>query len=80
MIFSRHSVLKRGCSTWDRQQMPQEEYQARLASLRQQMAQQGLDALVTTIPMPISVTSQTTFQRFGAASVSSRAAGQYRSC
>lgn len=46
MIFSRHSVLKRGCSTWDRQQMPQEEYQARLDSLRQQMAQQGLDALV----------------------------------
>ena len=46
MIFSRHSVLKRGCSTWDRQQMPQEEYQGRLESLRQQMAQQGLNALV----------------------------------
>jgi Xaa-Pro aminopeptidase len=46
MIFSRHSVLKRGCSTWDRQQMPQEEYQGRLDSLRQQMAQQELDALV----------------------------------
>ena len=46
MIFSRHSVLKRGCSTWDRQQMPQEEYQSRLESLRQQMPQQGLDALV----------------------------------
>jgi Xaa-Pro aminopeptidase len=46
MIFSRHSVLKRGCSTWDRQQMPQEEYQGRLESLRQEMAQQGLDALV----------------------------------
>ena len=46
MIFGRHSVLKRGCSTWDRQQMPQEEYQGRLESLRQQMAQQGLDALV----------------------------------
>ena len=46
MIFGRHSVLKRGCSTWDRQQMPQEEYQGRLERLRQQMAQQGLDALV----------------------------------
>jgi Xaa-Pro aminopeptidase len=46
MIFGRHSVLKRGCSTWDKQQMPQEEYQGRLESLRQQMAQQGLDALV----------------------------------
>jgi Xaa-Pro aminopeptidase len=46
MIFGRHSVLKRGCSTWDRQQMPQEEYQGRLEKLRQQMAQQGLDALV----------------------------------
>src|SRR5499425_171979 len=46
MIFSRHSVLKRGCSTWDRQQMPQQEYQGRLDGLRQQMVQQGLDALV----------------------------------
>ena len=46
MIFSRHSVLKRGSSTWDKQQMPQEEYQARLDSLRQKMEQQGLDALV----------------------------------
>jgi Xaa-Pro aminopeptidase len=46
MIFGRHSVLKRGCSTWDRQQMPQEEYEGRLERLRQQMAQQKLDALV----------------------------------
>jgi Xaa-Pro aminopeptidase len=46
MIFGRHSVLKRGCSTWDKQQMPEEEYQCRLESVRQQMAQQGLDALV----------------------------------
>lgn len=46
MIFGRHSVLKRGCSTWDKQQMPEEEYQRRLESVRQQMAQQGLDALV----------------------------------
>ncbi len=46
MIFGRHSVLKRGCSTWDRQQMPQEEYQGRLEIVRQQIAQQGLDALV----------------------------------
>ena len=46
MIFGRHSVLKRGCSTWDKQQMPQEEYQGRLEIVRQQIAQQGLDALV----------------------------------
>jgi Xaa-Pro aminopeptidase len=46
MIFSRHSVLKRGCSTWNRQQMPQEEYQDRLERVRRQMSQQGLDALV----------------------------------
>ena len=46
MIFGRHSVLKRGCSTWDRQQMPEEEYQGRLEVVRQQMVQQGLDALV----------------------------------
>jgi Xaa-Pro aminopeptidase len=46
MIFSRHSVLKRGCSTWDKEQMPEEEYQGRLERVRQQMAQQGLDALV----------------------------------
>jgi len=46
MIFSRHSVLKRGCSTWDRQAMPEEEYQDRLERVRRQMSQQGLDALV----------------------------------
>jgi Xaa-Pro aminopeptidase len=46
MIFSRHSVLKRGCSTWDKQQMPEEEYRGRLEVVRQQMDQQGLDALV----------------------------------
>ncbi|HZD39336.1 MAG TPA: M24 family metallopeptidase [Terriglobales bacterium] len=46
MIFSRHSVLKRGCSVWDRQAMPEAEYQGRLESVRQQMVQDGLDALV----------------------------------
>jgi Xaa-Pro aminopeptidase len=46
MIFGRHSVLKRGCSTWDPQQMPQEEYQDRLERVRRQMSQQGLDVLV----------------------------------
>jgi Xaa-Pro aminopeptidase len=46
MIFGRHSVLKRGCSTWDKERMPEEEYQRRLESVRQQMARQGLDALV----------------------------------
>jgi Xaa-Pro aminopeptidase len=46
MIFGRHSVLKRGCSTWDKQQMPREEYLGRLDGVRQQMARQGLEALV----------------------------------
>ena len=46
MIFTRHSVLKRGCSTWDKAQMPEEEFQARLAAVRREMARQDLDALV----------------------------------
>jgi Xaa-Pro aminopeptidase len=46
MIFTRHSVLKRGCSTWDKEAMPEGEYQSRLAAVREQMAGQGLDALV----------------------------------
>ena len=46
MIFSRHSVLKRGCSTWDRQAMPQEEFQVRLDAARREMARQNLDGLV----------------------------------
>jgi Xaa-Pro aminopeptidase len=46
MIFTRHSVLKRGCSTWDKQQMPQDEFQSRLDAMRREMARQNLDALV----------------------------------
>jgi Xaa-Pro aminopeptidase len=46
MIFGRHSVLKRGCSTWDPQQVPQAEFQARLDAVRQEMGRQNLDALV----------------------------------
>lgn len=46
MIFGRHSVLKRGCSTWDRRQLPVEVFHSRVQALRQQMAQSGLDALV----------------------------------
>jgi len=46
MIFSRHSVLKRGCSTWDQQAMPQAEFQSRLGALRREMARQDLAALV----------------------------------
>src|SRR3970040_1547340 len=46
MIFARHSVLKRGCSTWDRKQVPTELFQARLDALRREMARQNLDALV----------------------------------
>ncbi len=46
MIFGRHSVLKRGCSTWDPKLVPQAEFQARLDGVRQEMAQLDLDVLV----------------------------------
>jgi len=46
MIFGRHSVLKRGCSTWDPQQVPQELFQSRLNVVREEMAKLDLDALV----------------------------------
>ena len=46
MIFARHSVLKRGCSTWDQAQVPRAEFQSRLDAVRGEMARQQLDALV----------------------------------
>jgi len=46
VIYGRHSVLKRGCSIWDKGQMPEEEFHGRLDSLRREMRQRGLDALV----------------------------------
>ncbi|MBM4263837.1 MAG: aminopeptidase P family protein [Deltaproteobacteria bacterium] len=46
MIFGRHSVLKRGCSTWDAQALPQAEFQPRVDAVRKEMARRGLDALV----------------------------------
>jgi len=46
MIFGRHSVLKRGCSTWDPAAVPQAEFQARLDAVRREMARRDLDALV----------------------------------
>jgi Xaa-Pro dipeptidase len=46
MIFGRHSVLKRGCATWDSAQVPQAEFQTRLDNVREQMARRNLDALV----------------------------------
>jgi Xaa-Pro aminopeptidase len=46
MIFGRHSVLKRGCSTWDPNQVPAEVFQTRLNAVREQMARRNLDALV----------------------------------
>ena len=46
MIFGRHSVLKRGCSTWDPTQVPQTEFHSRLDVVRREMARQSLDALV----------------------------------
>lgn len=46
MIFGRHSVLKRGCSTWDPKQVPQGLFQSRLMAVREEMARRNLDALV----------------------------------
>ena len=46
MIFGRHSVLKRGCSTWDPVQVPQAEFQARLDAVREEITRRDLDALV----------------------------------
>ena len=46
MIFGRHSVLKRGCSTWNRAALPQAEFQTRLDAVRQEIARRNLDALV----------------------------------
>ncbi|MBI2180571.1 MAG: hypothetical protein HYU31_07105, partial [Deltaproteobacteria bacterium] len=46
MIFGKHSVLKRGCSTWDREEMPQAEFQTRLELVRKEIARRDLDALV----------------------------------
>ena len=46
MLYTRHTVLKRGCSVWDKKAMPEAEFEARLHETRLQMAQQGLDALV----------------------------------
>jgi Xaa-Pro aminopeptidase len=46
MIFTRHSVLKRGCSTWNRQEMPEHEFHSRVEYARRQMAERDLAALV----------------------------------
>src|SRR4029434_6812292 len=46
MIFGRHSVLKRGCSTWDPQLLPQAEFQPRLDAVRRELSRRDLDALV----------------------------------
>ena len=63
--------------------MPQQEYQGRLESLRQQMAQQGLDALVIygdNYAYADLCYLTNYFPRSAAASASSRAAGPYRCC
>src|SRR5687768_6340117 len=46
MIFGRHSLLKRGCSTWDPKQLAPEVFQALVDIVRKEMARQNLDALV----------------------------------
>ena len=83
MIFSRHSVLKRGCSTWDRQAMPQEEFQVRLDAARREMAQENLDSLVIygdnySFADLCYLTNY--FRRCAAVSPSCRAAGPSHCC
>jgi Xaa-Pro aminopeptidase len=46
MIFGRHSVLKRGCSTWDEELAPRGEFQSRLDAARREIARLNLDAAV----------------------------------
>ena len=83
MIFGRHSVLKRGCSTWDKQQMPQAEFESRLEAVRGEMAQRDLDALVIygdnyTFADLCYLTNYFPKVRGGIGVV--RARGRYRSC
>ncbi len=46
MIYARHSVLKRGCSIWDRSRMPKEEFDARMKEVRRKMAELKIAAVV----------------------------------
>jgi Xaa-Pro aminopeptidase len=39
-------VLKRGCSTWDQELAPREEFDLRLDTVRRELAERALDALV----------------------------------
>ncbi|HEX2229138.1 MAG TPA: M24 family metallopeptidase [Candidatus Binatia bacterium] len=46
MIYGRHSVLKRGCSTWNEDLAPREEFQNRLDVIRREMARLSIDGLL----------------------------------
>src|SRR5690242_18826115 len=46
MIFGRHSVLKRGCSSWNPNEVPRAEFEARLAAVLRVRGERELDALV----------------------------------
>ena len=46
MIFGRHSVLKRGCSTWDPGKCRRAEFHLGWTRCAQEMARRDLDALV----------------------------------
>ena len=41
-----HTVLNRGCSTWDRKRMPEAEFRHRLSRVREGMKGQGVDLLL----------------------------------
>ena len=41
-----HTVLNRGCSTWDRQRLPEQEFRGRVSSVREEMKERGADILL----------------------------------
>ena len=41
-----HTVLNRGCSTWDRQRLAEQEFRSRLSRIRQGMRERGADLLL----------------------------------
>lgn len=46
-MITMENVLKRGRTVWDRQLLPEDEYAERVRALRERMAQERIDALVS---------------------------------
>jgi len=46
MMDTLHTVLNRGCSTWDREGISEQEFRGRLSRLRQGMKERGADLLL----------------------------------